>query len=60
MNRLVIIGNGFDIVHGLPTRYSDFMESLMSFEKESKHVKGDFIFLDSITANDQEKHLFLK
>ncbi|MFH6970255.1 AbiH family protein [Flavobacterium petrolei] len=25
MNRLVIIGNGFDLAHGLPTSYKDFM-----------------------------------
>lgn len=25
MNKLVIIGNGFDLAHGLPTRYSDFL-----------------------------------
>lgn len=25
MNRLIIIGNGFDIAHGLNTRYSDFI-----------------------------------
>lgn len=25
MNRLVLIGNGFDIAHGLPTRYEDFI-----------------------------------
>ncbi|MDP1747761.1 MAG: AbiH family protein, partial [Bacteroidota bacterium] len=25
MNKLVIIGNGFDLAHGLKTRYSDFM-----------------------------------
>ena len=25
MNRLVLIGNGFDIAHGLPTRYEEFI-----------------------------------
>ena len=25
MNRLVIIGNGFDLAHSLPTKYSDFV-----------------------------------
>lgn len=25
MNKLVIIGNGFDLAHGLPTKYEDFM-----------------------------------
>lgn len=26
MNRLILIGNGFDIAHGLETRYSDFLK----------------------------------
>ncbi|MGV9002957.1 AbiH family protein [Flavobacterium sp.] len=26
MNRLIIIGNGFDLAHGLPTRYKDFID----------------------------------
>jgi hypothetical protein len=26
MNRLIIIGNGFDLAHGMPTGYSDFMK----------------------------------
>lgn len=26
MNRIILIGNGFDLAHGLPTRYSDFIE----------------------------------
>jgi hypothetical protein len=25
MNKLVIIGNGFDLAHGLPTSYGDFI-----------------------------------
>lgn len=25
MNRVVLIGNGFDLAHGLPTRYEDFI-----------------------------------
>lgn len=30
MNRLVIIGNGFDIAHGLPTKYKDFIDDYWS------------------------------
>ena len=26
MNRLILIGNGFDLAHGLKTKYSDFIE----------------------------------
>lgn len=29
MNKLVIIGNGFDLAHGLDTKYSDFFEKLI-------------------------------
>jgi hypothetical protein len=25
MNRIILIGNGFDLAHGLPTRYTDFI-----------------------------------
>ena len=28
MNRLVIIGNGFDLAHGLPTSYKHFIDDL--------------------------------
>ena len=27
MNRIVLIGNGFDLAHGMPTRYIDFIDS---------------------------------
>ncbi|MGQ2984433.1 AbiH family protein [Flavobacterium sp.] len=30
MNRLVIIGNGFDLAHGLPTGYGHFIDSYWS------------------------------
>ncbi|MFJ7841289.1 AbiH family protein [Lysinibacillus sphaericus] len=30
---LIIIGNGFDIAHGLKTRYSDFLNYLLKLEK---------------------------
>ena len=26
MNRIVLIGNGFDLAHGLKTRYEDFID----------------------------------
>ncbi|GAB5526700.1 MAG: hypothetical protein Roseis2KO_45720 [Roseivirga sp.] len=33
MNQIIIIGNGFDLAHGMPTRYSDFMLHLLK-----KHI----------------------
>ncbi len=38
MSSLFIIGNGFDLVHGLPTRYKDFYNYLMKIPR-----KGGFI-----------------
>ncbi|MBO3697782.1 AbiH family protein [Roseivirga sp. E12] len=29
MNQIIIVGNGFDLAHGFPTRYSDFMLSFL-------------------------------
>jgi len=43
MNRIVLIGNGFDKAHGLPTGYSDFMNylknSIAEFDKKSTVLK---------------------
>lgn len=36
MNRLFIVGNGFDRAHGLPTAYSDFKQYLISICPPSK------------------------
>ncbi|WP_157958495.1 AbiH family protein [Flavobacterium tibetense] len=33
----MIIGNGFDLAHGLPTRYSDFIEDYWRNVKDSNH-----------------------
>ena len=38
LSRLIIIGNGFDLAHGLHTKYSDFMEYLCSYEKEPEII----------------------
>lgn len=34
MNRLVIIGNGFDLAHGLKTGYRDFILDCLEKEME--------------------------
>lgn len=30
---VLILGNGFDLAHGLPTRYSDFLDFCQMVEK---------------------------
>lgn len=48
MNTLVVIGNGFDLAHNLPTRYSDFEKFLASKDEYGKFLKliTEYIPLD--------------
>ena len=46
MNRIILIGNGFDLAHGLPTRYEDFVKwywerRLQKLEKNKTIVSSD-------------------
>jgi hypothetical protein len=47
MNRLVIIGNGFDLAHGLPTSYKNFIDDYWENviqESKDKDVYDDELF----------------
>ena len=50
MNRLILIGNGFDLAHGLDTRYSDFMLDLIKTELKngynSHRSESDFFVVE--------------
>lgn len=37
MNRIIILGNGFDIAHGLKTKYSDFISHYYKSIEDSRH-----------------------
>jgi len=38
MNRIILIGNGFDLAHGLPTQYADFIQDYWDgFIKQCRH-----------------------
>ena len=53
MKRLIIIGNGFDVAHKLPTRYCDFVTHYWGKFNSTKS-KYDFIeFKDHISYNDR-------
>lgn len=49
MNRLVIIGNGFDLAHGLPTSYKDFIDDFWKCFKDN--CKND-LYKQIIITND--------
>jgi hypothetical protein len=47
MNKLVIIGNGFDLAHGLPTSYSHLMNFFFGnhYLKITKNQKLQILFI---------------
>lgn len=63
MNRIVLIGNGFDLAHGLPTRYEDFINDYWkSFINDGVDhcgvCKKDCIKLDLKVSNYTIKEIF--
>lgn len=50
MNKLIILGNGFDLAHGMPTKYTDFIDWL--FQEELKSFISE-IKLDSNWYKDK-------
>ena len=50
MNRLIIIGNGFDLAHGLPTRYKDFIDDFwINYSRNSQSsIYKNFIFCNEL------------
>lgn len=53
-----MIGNGFDIAHELPTKYFDFKNYLLSYEKEPEMIMDGFVRLDSISPQERARHNF--
>lgn len=50
MNKLIIVGNGFDLAHGLPTSYNHFMDAFWRDLKENQNevLIQQIVFLDPI------------
>lgn len=60
LSRLIIIGNGFDLAHGLHTKYSDFMEYLCSYEKSRKLYMVDLFVLIVFRHETKKNIIFMK
>ncbi|WP_412972954.1 bacteriophage abortive infection AbiH family protein [Glaciecola sp. MF2-115] len=54
MTTIVIIGNGFDIWHGLPTSYRNFYKQYSEALKDHTHYFPDFYDIDMEWANFEE------
>lgn len=46
MNRIIIVGNGFDLAHGVKTSYKDFIE--WYFGKVVEELKRDYYYKDDL------------
>lgn len=55
-NRLIIVGNGFDIANKLPTRYTDFMENLLfhkfmlAFNNENGFYEDEYFIIQKYNS----------
>jgi len=47
MNRIILIGNGFDLAHGLDTKYTDFIDEFWLIKLDT--------FIDSLENNSLER-----
>ena len=60
MNRIVLIGNGFDLAHGLPTRYEDFInwyweKRVDSFTGNLTSISEDCLCSIKITSDNDNR-----
>lgn len=66
MNRLVIIGNGFDLAHGLPTSYKEFMnnywQDILKMSKNSDNYEDNLfsLKLNMVSIGIQGRNEFYK
>jgi hypothetical protein len=57
ITNILVIGNGFDIAHGLPTAYEDFLEFVQNFQEYQKgNLQQDSIFYSYFQNLQKEKN----
>lgn len=63
MNRIILIGNGFDLAHGLPTSYADFIRGYYTIQK-LKLLEGESELNDGLCSvkisNPEDRKLMEK
>ena len=55
MNKLIIVGNGFDLHNGLPTKYSDFLKWFLRNSIECS-IKGEDNFCELLKISRSKNH----
>ena len=56
---ILIIGNGFDLAHGLPTKYEHFLKYVDAFKRFKDICKQESVKADWETANEEDKDFIL-
>lgn len=63
MNRIILIGNGFDLAHGLPTSYTDFIRGYYAIQKlgllEGENELSDGLCSVKISSPEDRKTMNL-
>ena len=60
MNRIVIIGNGFDLAHGLKTSYGDFIKDVLNKSINlDKEIRKELIDVGQLLS-EQQSYEFIK
>jgi hypothetical protein len=49
MKNLVIIGNGFDLAHGLKTGYNDFVKHLINEKSKNPKLYSNILNTDNVS-----------
>lgn len=52
MSSLFIVGNGFDIAHGIPTKYSDFRSFIVQKYPEALELRDEVVYLEDFDGID--------
>lgn len=55
MGALFIIGNGFDLAHGMPTKYSDFRNFLVKIYPDAEKYKDYAVSIEDYMYMDDER-----
>jgi len=55
MNKLILVGNGFDLAHGLPTKYADFIDDFW----KNLYDRKDEPTIKEIVAINEGSNFFL-
>lgn len=48
---IIVIGNGFDLAHGLPTKYTDFLEFVKVLNNVLEERNKDYDCIDMCNIN---------